>query len=450
METANRRTFLKRSALASAGAAAFSPTLLKSYSAAKPSETVNIAVAGIRNRGMAHIRRFAEMANVRIVALCDVDENLFAKAVAEIEQKTGARPDTCTDFRRLIEMKDLDAVSIATPDHWHALQTIWACQAGIDVYLEKPISYNIDEGRKIVTAARKYGRIVQTGTQSRGSAIVNEAIKMLHDGLIGEIYMGRALVLGFRSSIGRVKDSPVPDGVHWDLFLGPAPYRPFNRNRFHYNWHWFWDTSTTEFGNNGTHGVDVIRWAMQKRVHPLEIQCMGGFHIWDSDQEIPNVQLGTMKYDDGKIIQVDVRSLHNNTEADKKGGAFIYGSKGWMHLQHTAYETYFGDKNEPGPRRSADDPMPKDKTAIQEFKGTDGPHMANFIDCVRSRNWHDLNADILEGHLSTSLMHLGNIAYRVGRTLEFNGHSERFVNDEEADGYLTRQYRPPYVLPETV
>ena len=303
----------------------------------------------------------------------------------------------------------------------------------------------------MVQAARKYNRVVQTGTQSRSSSIVHEAIGLLQDGLIGEIYMGRVIVFGFRPNIGRVKDSPVPDGVDWDLFLGPAPYRPFNENRFHYKWHWFWDTSTTEFGNNGTHGADVVRWAMGKHVHPRKIQCLGGFHIYDSDQEIPNVQLGVFQYEDGKTLQVDVRSIYNNQEAGHKGGEFIYGSEGWMHITHTSFETFLGKDDKPGPSQSSDHmTVPKDKKEIQVFKGTDGPHMSNFIDCLRSRRWQDLNADILEGHLSTSLMHLGNIAYRTGRTLTFNGSAEKFVDDDEANMYLSRQYRNPYILPKSI
>jgi len=451
MITTNRREFLKKSTITTAGALMSVPFIRTGETKSKANDTINIAVVGIRGRGIAHIRGFAEIPNVRVIALCDVDKRLFPKAIAEVEQKGGKQPKTYVDFRKLLENKDIDAVSISTPDHWHALQTIWACQAGKDVYIEKPISYTIEEGRKMVEAARKYHRVVQTGTQSRSSSIVQEAIRLIHDGVIGEIYMGRVIVFGFRPNIGHVKDSSIPEGVNWDLFLGPAPYRPFNENRFHYKWHWFWDTSTTEYGNNGTHGVDVIRWAMGKRVHPEKIQCMGGFHIWDSDQEIPNVQLGVFQYKDGKTIQVDVRSIYNNDEAGQKGGEFIYGSKGWMHITHTSYKTYFGKDNESGPSKTADDKSePKDKNVIQEFKGTDGPHMANFIDCVRTRRWQDLNADILEGHLSTTIILLGNTAYRTGRTLKFNGRAEKFVDDNDANSYLTRLYRQPYTLPEKI
>ncbi|MBN2412815.1 Gfo/Idh/MocA family oxidoreductase [candidate division KSB1 bacterium] len=451
MITTNRRDFLKKSTITTAGALVSAPFFGTGRAKGNANDKINIAVVGIRSRGIAHIRGYTDIPNVRVAALCDVDERLFPKAIAEVEQKGGEKPKIYVDFQKLLEDKDIDAVSIASPDHWHALHTIWACQAGKDVYIEKPISYTIEEGRKMVEAARKYNRVVQTGTQSRSSSIVHEAIGLLREGVIGDIYMGRVIVFGFRENIGHVKDSPVPEGVNWDLFLGPAPYRPFNENRFHYKWHWFWDTSTTEFGNNGTHGVDVIRWAMGKRVHPEKIQCMGGLYVRDSDQEIPNVQLGVFQYNDGKTIQVDVRSVYNNDEAGQKGGEFIYGSEGWMHITHTSYKTYLGKDNEPGPYRTAENmSTPTDKKVIQEFKGTDGPHMANFIDCVRTRRWQDLNADILEGHLSTTIMLLGNIAYRTGRTLTFNGGAEKFVDDDDANSYLRRRYRPPYTLPDNI
>jgi predicted dehydrogenase len=414
-------------------------------------DRVNVAVAGFHNRGIGHMRAFTALENVKVTAICDVDQRLFPKGIKEVESGGGNTPVTYTDFRKILEDKDIDAVSIVTPDHWHALHTIWSCQAGKHVYCEKPLSFTLQEGRKMVEAARKYDRVVQVGTQSRSNMVVHRAIKEIREGVIGDIYMGRAIVFGFRPNIGRVADSPVPEGVDWDMFLGPCPYRPFNENRFQYKWHWFWDTSTTEFCNNGTHWVDLIRLAMKINEHPKKIQCMGDFYAWDSDQEIPNIQLGSYKYNDGRTIQLDVRSIYNNTEAEETSGAILYGSKGWMHLKHTGYKVFLGQDNEKGPSFSVDrnDPT-QDKTAIQEFKGLDVPHMQNFIDCVRSGKWQDLNADVQEGFLSSSIGLLGNIAYHTGRTLEFDGKTEKFVNDEDANGYLTRKYRKPYELPEKV
>ncbi|KPL17460.1 MAG: hypothetical protein AMS26_00660 [Bacteroides sp. SM23_62] len=451
MKSENRRGFIKKSMLASAGLTVGAPAYIKGFVKNNPSDVINVAVVGIRSRGgyyyggSGHTANFTKIKNSKVAAICDIDENLFPQAIADIEKLGGDKPKTVVDFRDLLDDPEIDAVSIATPDHWHALQSIWACQAGKDVYIEKPISYTVEEGRKMVEAARKYNRVVQTGTGSRSSRLVHKAIQLIHDGVIGDVYMGRGVVYGHRASIGRLPDGPVPEGVHWDLFLGPAPYRPFNPNRFHYNWHWYWDTATSEFGNNGIHYMDKIRWGMKKRVHPEKIHCCGGFYVWDSDQEIPNLQTGTFEFADGTIMELEVRSLFTNYEEGESGGCFFYGSKGWMHLGNNSYQVYLGKENEKGPG------LQKSDLELDEFdKAEIDPHFVNFLDCMRSRRWQDLNADILEGHMSTAMMHLGNIAYRTGRKLTFNGNAERFVNDDDANTYLTRQYRHPYVLPEEV
>ena len=457
MKSTNRREFLKKSTASAAGLILSGPVVKGGFAKKSPNETINVAVVGIRSRGgvgygkRSHYGNYCGIPNVRVTALCDVDERLFPEAIRDVKEWGGNTPKTYVDFRKLLEDKDIDVVSIATPDHWHALQTIWACQAGKDVYIEKPISHNIDEGRKMVQAARKYNRVVQVGIQTRSSKITNEAMKFVREGNLGDIYLGRGIVYGHRDNIGHVKDSPIPEGVNWDRFLGPAPYRPFNENRFHYKWHWFWDTSTTEFGNNGVHCMDKVRWGMNKSVHPKKIHCTGGFYVWDSDQEIPNLQIATFEYDDGTIMELEVRSLYTNSESGSKGGCFFYGSEGWMHVGGEGFKTFFGTKDEPGPSMSNTDLAlveADNKTSVL-IEGID-PHFVNFIDCVRSRRWQDLNDDILEGHMSTSMMHLGNIAYRTGRKLTFNSHAERFIDDDDANSYLTRDYRYPYVLPNEV
>lgn len=450
MESENRRGFIKKSMVATAGLTVGAPAYIKGFANTKPSDVINVAVAGIRSRGgfyggSGHTANFTKINGSRVTAICDVDENLFPQAIADIEKLGGEKPKTVVDFRDLLDDPEIDAISVATPDHWHALQSIWACQAGKDVYMEKPISYTIEEGRKMVQAARKYDRVVQVGMQSRSSKLVHRAIQMIQDGVIGDVYMGRGVVYGHRANIGRLPDGPVPEGVNWDMFLGPAPYRPFNKNRFHYNWHWYWDTATSEFGNNGVHYMDKIRWAMKKRVHPEKIHSCGGFYVWDSDQEIPNLQTGTFEFADGTILELEIRSLFSNREEGEAGGSFFYGSKGWMHLGGSSYKVYLGRENEEGPTlQKSDIELDEDEKAGIE------PHFVNFLDCMRSRKWQDLNADILEGHMSASMMLMGNIAYRTGRKLTFNGNAERFINDDDANTYLTRQYRQPYVLPEEV
>ena len=304
-------------------------------------------------------------------------------------------------------------------------------------------------------AARKYNRVVQTGTQARSSYSIMNGINYLNEGSLGEIYMAKGLCLKPRGSIGHVSDSKIPKGVDWNTFRGPATYRPFNKNRFHYKWHWFWDTGNGDFGNQGIHQADIARLALKKTTHPVKIQGTGNYFIWDSDQETPNIQHLEFEYEDEKILQFEVRGLGSNSEGDIRVGNLIYGSKGWMNvksedeggcqaylsdiqIQPSGYSKY---KETEGPIFSDDDPATSDPV-VNHFK--------NFTDCVRSGRWQDLNADILEGHLSSSLCHLGNIASRLKKTLHFNPREEKFVNDAEADSYLTKMYRAPFLLPDNV
>jgi predicted dehydrogenase len=450
MKTETRRGFIKKSAVVSAGISVGAPAYIKGFMQNKPNEVINMAVAGIHDRGgiyggTGHTANFTKIKNSRVVAVCDADENLFPKAVSDIETLGGQKPKTVVDFRKLLDDRDIDAISIAAPDYWHALMTIWACQAGKDVYCEKPLSYNLIEGRKMVQAARKYNRIVQTGTQYRSNRLSQKSIQLLMDGVIGDIYMGRGTIFRHRPSIGRVADSPVPAGVNWDLYRGSAPMIPFNKNHFHYNWHWYWDTATGEFGNNGVHAMDRIRMAMKINEHPSRISCSGGFYAWDSDQEVPNLQVATFEYDNGKIMELEVRSLFTPEEA----GLLFFGTKGYAILGNS-FQTFMGPNKEPGLNLTAKDLEPDPVRDEYETARIDY-HFVNFLNCVRSRKWQDLLADVSEGHLSTSMMHLGNIAYRTGRKLTFNGETERFVGDHEANSYLTRkEYRKPYILPEKV
>jgi predicted dehydrogenase len=265
------------------------------------------------------------------------------------------------------------------------------------------------------------------------------------DGVIGDIYMGRGTVYRHRPSIWKVADSPVPAGVNWDLFRGPAPMIPFNQNHFHYNWHWYWDTATGEFGNNGVHAMDRIRMAMKINTHPKKISCCGGFYGWDSDQEVPNLQVATFEYDSGKILELEVRSLFTPEEE----GLVFFGTQGYAVLGNS-FKTFMGPKKEAGLNLTAKDLEP-DTVRDEYATARIDYHFVNFLDCVRSRKKEDLLAEVNEGHLSTAMMHLGNIAYRTGKKLTFDGKTERFVNDDEANSYLTRkEYRKPYLLPEAV
>lgn len=456
MNNLDRRSFIKKTtAAASASLVASASFIQKSTAKPNATDTVNIAVIGVRSRGKDHYRALSKIPNVNISILCDIDERLFPEAVAEVQKLTGKKPKTETEFRKILEDPDIDAVSIATPNHWHALQAIWACQAGKHVYVEKPVSHTLEEGRKIVEAARKYNRVVQTGTQARSSTSMMNAMDFVLKGEIGDIYMAKGICLKPRGSIGHVRDSEIPQGVDWDTYRGPASYRPFNTNRFHYKWHWFWDTGNGDFGNQGIHQADMARMALQQSNHPVRIQGTGNYYILDSDQETPNIQHLEFEYEDGKILQFEVRGLPSNSEGDIKIGNLIYGAKGWVsmksedegdcqayhsdiQIQPSGYSSY---KESKGPAFTDTNPETSD-AVLNHFK--------NFIDCVRSGKWQDLNAEILEGHLSTSLCHLGNIASRLKRTLHFNPRDEKFINDGEADSYLTKRYRSPFVLPANV
>lgn len=448
MPQTTRRHFMQ-----TAGAAAVQTALAQS----SPNERINIAVVGFHGRGMAHIRGFAPLPNVRIAALCDVDERLFPHAVAEVEKLGGNRPITEVDVRRLLERKDIDAISIATPDYWHALQTIWSCQAGKDVFVEKPVSFTIVEGRRMVEAARKYKRMVQAGTGQRSSPASRAVARLLHEGKMGKVYRASADFSKPRASIGRAKESSIPQGVHWDLYLGPSRYRPFTTNRFHYGWHYFWDTAPSEVGNIGVHSLDMCRWGLGKQVHPVKIHCTGGMFVWDSEQETPNLMLGTIEYADGVLIDWEVNNLHAPTPSR---GTVFYTSEGYV-MNRGGWKAVRGTIT-PGRRKH---PAGTDETnnnaSFPEASYTAGPTIdaagepranlfENFIAAMRSRKVEDLNCDILEGHLSTSLAQLSTISYRLGRKLVFNPDTETFVNDAEANKYLTREYRKPYVLPEKV
>ncbi len=475
----SRRQFLVQGSKITAGLA-FASTLApftmpsQTASAAKgrvigANDRINVAVIGIRGRGQGHIKGLAQIPNVCVKTLVDLDENLFAPRVKKLSEIQSLTPSTASDLRRVLDDKDIDAVSIATTDHWHAIAAIWACQAGKHVYVEKPCSQNIWESRKMVEAARKYNRIMQVGFQSRAMKNVRQAIKFLHDGGIGEIYMARGLCFKPRDGIGKCPDgigtssdydyyifgnlgtkydSDYMKNVDYNLWLGPAPKRPFNYNRFHYNWHWFWDYGCGDIGNQGPHQLDIARWGMNENEHPVKIKSAGNHFVFDSDQQTPNTQVSTFEYADGKILQFEVRGIYTGTEEDVKVGNFFYGSKGWMVLNSdSTWKTYFGRKNEPGPSSETAteyaDPM--------NLTGTGGEaHFRNFTDTIRSGKRQDLTCDIEQGHISSTLPHLANISYRLGREVVFDGKKEKIVGDRKADKLLTRKYRKPFIVPEKV
>ncbi|MCI0418830.1 MAG: Gfo/Idh/MocA family oxidoreductase, partial [Acidobacteria bacterium] len=443
-----RRNFIRDSA-AVTGLLAGRPLGKAGHARSSPNETITVAVMGIRNQGAVHLKNYVKLPNVRVAAICDIDERLFSKAVAQVEEATGNPPRTETDIRRVLDDRNIDAISIAAPNHWHALATIWACQAGKDVYVEKPASYSIVEGRRMIEAAAKYRRIVQVGTHQRSRPLMLSAVDYLHSGKLGKIYMIRCPFFRFREDIGLKPDSPAPSGVHYDLWLGPAADRPFNAGRFHYNWHWFWDTGNGETGNNGVHMTDLARHILKKMEHPRRIVSLGGLDVRPGTQETPNTQFSLMEYADGTRVQLEVRGLYSNSEDGMTMGWLVYGSEGWMRIGFEGWATFFGRKNRPG--ESCQEAEVNARSEEYQSFGSDEPlHYANFIACMRSRRFEDLRTNITEGHLSAAMCHLGNIAYRTGRTLTFDSATERCVGDEQANQFLTRRYRFPFVVPEKV
>jgi predicted dehydrogenase len=504
----SRREFLGNTAKLAAGAAALGMLTSCAEQKAAPlaagrvigaNDRINIAIIGIRGRGMYLAENFVKIPNVSVKTFCDIDANLFAERVKKIEGIQHQAPSTVGDLRRVFDDKDIDAVLVATPNHWHALAAIWAMQAGKHVYVEKPCAHNVFECRKLVEAAARYNRIVQVGFQNRSLNNVREAMKFLHDGGIGDVYMARGLCFKERDSIGKVPDGigkgpqykyfvwnkpgvnfdkAYMDKVDYDTWLGPAQVRSFNYNRFHYNWHWNWDYGNGDIGNQGPHQFDIARWGLNKNEHPVKVSSMGGYYGEPSDQQTPNTQSATLEYADGKLIQFDVRGLYTNDEAAmfkaiKKTeanvadpnaapkiteelmkvqdgillGNLFYGTKGWMYLNDTVWKTYFGRKNEPGPGSQTQQAAAVSGTVAGAVSDS---HFINFIDALRSGKKGDLNCPIEEGAMSTALPHLANISYRLGRTLTFDGKKEKFVSDWEADRMLTRNYRKPFVVPERV
>jgi predicted dehydrogenase len=407
-------------------------------------DRVQIAIAGVGGRGRDHINSFASLPEARIVALCDVNKAALDQGAAYTRERTGVKPKLYADLRSLLADKDVDVVALATPNHWHALGAIWACQAGKDVYVEKPVSHNIQEGRRIVQAARRYGRIVQAGSQSRTAGHIREAMELLHQGAIGKVHLAKGLCYKRRKSIGRTPDSPVPTGLDWDMFRGPAPLRPFNQARYKYNWHWFWDTGNGDIGNQGAHEMDIARWGLNRPAWPRSVVCTGGKFLYDDDQETPNMQLASFDYGDCQLV-FEVRGLITGGEHDIEPdgpniiGNLFYGSDGCMAVDYTGFRLFRGEKRE----------LAKQAERTENGRLWTASHMRNFLKAVRSRRTGDLTADIEVGAASADLSHLANISYRVGRKLTLSAPGA-IAGDSEASALLTREYRTPFVLPEKV
>lgn len=429
----NRRTFLSAAAGTTLAAG------LTSQASSSPAETIRAAVLGLNGRGMTHIEGFMGTKDVKVAVLCDPDRDVLASKAKAFASKYGYTPETETDLRKVFDRKDVDVVSVATPNHWHSLATIWACQAGKDVYVEKPGSHNLFEGRQMVEAAKKHERIVQHGVQLRSSEAVREAVDHLRNGLIGQVYLARGLVFRTRASIGHFKDPDTPPAnLDWTLWQGPVKERAFSKRLVHYNWHWHWNYGNGDVGNQGVHETDMCLWGLGlDNTFPSEIVAMGGKFLWDDDKETPEVLSSSYMFpEQKKMIEFEVRPWTTNTEGGAGVGNIFYGSEGYLVIKgYSTYESFKKD-GKPGPKRSDGDPVAK--------------HFANFIDAVRKRDKSILHAPVETAHTSSGLAHLGNIAFRLDRKLKFDPKTETFPGDAEANAMLTRDYREGFEVPKIV
>ena len=476
MSNISRRRFLEDSILAAAAAATASlpaAVVVAEQTTVGANDKITAAIIGCGIRGKQHARELAKLSDCEILYVCDPDRDRAVEVAADLVEQKRPRPKAVQDLRVILQDKSVAAVFIAAPNHWHALAAIWAMQADKDVYVEKPVSHNISEGRRIVQVARKLGRICQGGTQNRSNGALAEAIKYIHDGKLGEVKLARSIVYGRRESIGGPTQCEIPASVDYNLWAGPAAMGPLTRPKFHYDWHWFWNTGNGELGNNNIHSTDVCRWGLGVTGLGRSVISYGGRLGYTDAAETPNTQVVIHDFG-GKTIVSETRGLKTEPFNPRFSGGWIFvGTEGIV-----AGTSLF-------------DPEGK---LIRTFAAKDDNHFANFLKAVRNRKVSELNADILEGHQSTALCHIGNISYRLGhpstpaeiekqlgqltghgealetfeRTrkhlaqndvdleksklilgplLRLDSDKEKFLDNPTADALLTREYRKPFVVP---
>lgn len=481
----HRRSFFKTTAVASAALALPAVSWNRVYGA---NDALRVAVVGFKGRGNDHINSFLRIPGVRVAALCDCDQRVLDGAVSKLKEQ-GHDVKGYLDVRDCIADKDIDIISTATPNHWHALISVWACQANKDVYLEKPVSHNVWEGRKAVEAARKYRRIVQTGTQSRSSHAIQEAVDWVAAGNIGKIKVARGLCYKARASIGKVDGpQPIPEHIDYNLWCGPAPMSPLMRQNLHYDWHWVFETGNGDLGNQGIHQMDIARWFLGEMELSPVVLSVGGRLGYVDDGDTPNTQVAYHGYAKAPLI-FEVRGLPKDKAGQAEWGRNMDRYRGGSVA--VVVECEGGHVLVPNYNSAI--AYDKDGTELKRWNGTRN-HYENFIAAVRSRQVEDLTADILEGHLSSALCHTGNISHQLGKEqsvgaireqirehasleeaydrmvehlqanevdldadritlgvgLRMDPSSERFRGNREANRLLTREYRAPFVVPEVV
>jgi predicted dehydrogenase len=406
---------------------------------AEANERIGVCVMGLRGRGGGLLNEFAALPDVEVRYVCDIDANVLDSRAKQVEERTGRRPTAIQDYRVALDDAQVAALVVGTPDHWHALPTIHACQARKDVYVEKPDGHNVLEGRTMVAAAEKYGRVVQLGTQARSGQLQHQAMQYLAEGRIGKVRFAKAWESSRQGAVSHVPDGEPPAGVDYDRWLGPAPQRPFNPRRFHGSWRWFFDYGTGDLGNDGVHRLDVAYWALNTAIAaqneaplglPRAVSAHGGKYYFDDAQEWPDTLMVTYDYP-GYVLTYELRIWSPYPLHDEAEGAAVCGDEGFVVLGNRRWRAF-------------------DRQGVQVAEGTGGDdtkaHIQDFLDCMRSRAVPRADLKTV-GHPSSLLCHLGNAAWRAGKTLHFDPATGRFA-EEDANRWLTRnQYRHPWTLP---
>jgi predicted dehydrogenase len=429
----SRRTFLKKSALGAAGLTV-APIAFGNPNILGANDRINFAVAGLNSRGQALLSSIGKLDNARVLSLCDVDSRALDKTIAKVKKNTGKKPKGYEDFREMLENKDIDAFAFATPDHWHTPMALAGLQAGKHVYVEKPCCHNPAEGELLVAAQEKYGLNVQMGNQQRSSLTSNQAIKDIKDGIIGDVYFAKAWYANNRGTIGKGKEAAVPDWLNWDLWQGPAPRSAYRDNLVHYNWHWFWNWGTGEINNNGTHELDICRWALGVEF-PTKVTSSGGRYAFDDDWQFYDTQIASFEFEGGKMITWEGKSCNNHKVLDRGRGATIHGTKGTIMLDRNAYFAY----DQSG--KTIKEMNEKTASLTTDTRGGGGltdAHFVNFANAIR--NGEELNAHVKGGYISNLMPHLGNIAQECGGSINCNPENGHIIGNRKAAAMWTREY----------
>ncbi len=435
MKSIPRREFLSRST-GGAAALAAAGTLAIRTSSASPNDQLGVSVVGVRGMGRGHVERLLTRDDVRITAICDIDQAVAERAGQMVNRAKGHTPKLVEDFRDLLNDKSIDAVVVATPHHWHAPIAVRVMQARKDVYCEKPASHVFREGRLMVEAAKKYDRIFQHGTQMRSSEVTKKAGELLKQGVIGKVKMSKAWNVQTHNHRRPVANASPPQGVNYDLWLGPATERDFNENRFHGNWNWYRAFGNGDIGGDGIHDLDMARFGLGVETHPVRITAHGSRIDLEGEREFPDNMMVAYQYEEGKVLLYEDRGWTPYGLHGFDSGNAFYGTDGYMIFSRRGYfQVYRGKKDEKGP-------------GMSDGPGGHPEHMYNFIDSVKSRK--QPTAPALTAHLSCGLVHLGEIAYRVGQVLHFDAEKEKFRDNSKADAFLTKEYREPWKVPDPV